>query len=111
MIAVSRVDQLDDDAQSVSGFADAALEKRLNAETFPNLSRVHARSAKREARCPSRNAEPGDLGQCIENFLCDTITEVFLIMLRAEVGERLDGDRANPCVSFFYGSSGVYSSP
>ena len=49
MIAVSRVDQLDDDAQSVSGFADAALEKRLNAEAFPNLARVHVRSAKREA--------------------------------------------------------------
>src|SRR5438128_2046330 len=107
VIAVSRVDQLDEDAQSVSGFADAALEKRLNAETFPNLSRVHARSAKREARCAGRNAEPGDLVQRIENFLCDAITEVFLIVLRAEIGEWQDGDRANPCFSFFGGLSGV----
>src|SRR5438445_4825542 len=39
MIPVSRVDQLDDDAQSVSGFADAAPEKPLYAATFPNLAR------------------------------------------------------------------------
>ena len=49
MITVLCIDQLDHDPQTVSGFADTAVKERLNAETFPNLTRVHVRSAKREA--------------------------------------------------------------
>src|SRR6266550_826905 len=48
-----------------------------------------------------RNAEPGDLGQRIENFLCDTITEIFLIAFGAEISERQDGDQTNPRFSVF----------
>src|SRR6516225_3738280 len=49
MIAVLCFDQLDHDPQTVSGFADAALEKRLNAESFPNHARVYVGPAKHEA--------------------------------------------------------------
>ena len=49
LITVLRIDQLDGDSQSVSGFADAAVKERLNAETFTDLTSVHALSAKREA--------------------------------------------------------------
>src|SRR5262249_59606061 len=45
MIAVLCFDQLDHDPQTVSGFADAALEKRLNAEPFPNHAPVSFRPA------------------------------------------------------------------
>src|SRR5262249_61803551 len=49
MIAVLCFDQLDHDPQTVSSFTDAALKKRLNAETLPNLARVYVGPAKREA--------------------------------------------------------------
>ena len=55
--------------------------------------------------------KPADLGQRIEDFLCDTIAEVFLIVLRAEISERQDGDRANPRFSFLSGLSGLWSGP
>ena len=39
--------------------------------------------------------KPSDFGQRIEDFLRDTITEVLLIVLRDEISERQNGDRAN----------------
>src|SRR6266581_1362274 len=82
MIAVLRIDQLDANAQPVPRLADASLEKCVDAKTPPDFARVHARSAKREAGCPSRDMETADLGQRVQDFLCYSVAEIFLIAFR-----------------------------
>jgi hypothetical protein len=92
---------LDHDPQTLAGFADAALEKRLNAESFPNHARVYVGPAKREARRPGWNVKPGDFSQGIEDFFRDAITEIFLIVFGTKVGEWQNGDRVNLRLCFF----------
>src|SRR6266567_7503902 len=101
MIAVLRIDQLDANAQPVPRLADASLEKCVDAKTPPDFARVHARSAKREAGCPSRDMETADLGQRVQDFLCYSVAEIFLIAFRAEISKGQNSDRTNPRFSFF----------
>jgi len=71
------------DPDTLSSFSDATIEKRLDPETLANLARVQGGSAKRETGCSGRNVETAHLAEGVEDFLCDTITEVFLIVFRA----------------------------
>jgi hypothetical protein len=93
---------LNADAQSVPSLADGSLEKSVDAKTSPDLARIHARSAKRKAGASSRDMETADLGQRVEDFLCYSVAEIFLIAFRAEISERQNGDRTNPRFSFLW---------
>src|SRR6476620_9617462 len=102
LVPVARVNELDADADALSSFSDTAVKKRLNAKTLPDLARIQADSAKCEAGCSGRNVETADLTEGVEDFFCNTITEVFLVAFRAEICERQDSDRAD----FFFSSLG-----
>src|SRR5436190_16293 len=94
-VAILRIDELNGDAQPVSSFADAAFQQRFHAKSLPNLARVHILSAKREAGRPSRDVKTANFRQDVENLLCYTVTEVFLVTFCAKIDERQYGDRAN----------------
>ena len=86
---------MDADPDTLSNLANATVEKSLYCETLPDLARVQARPAKGEAGCAGWDAEAADLAEGVEYFLCNTITEVFLVAFRAQIGEWQDRDRAD----------------
>lgn len=83
MVAVTRIDELYADADTLPSFTNAAVEKRLDAKSLPDLAHVYARSAKREAGCPGRDVETANLGESVQYFLGHTVTEIFLVAFRA----------------------------
>lgn len=107
MIAVLRVDQLDGNAEPVSSLADAALQERLNAESFPDLTRVHSPGAEGEAGGSGRDPETFHPGQRVQNLFRDTVAQILLIARGAEIGEGQHRDRARALLSFLAGRRGL----
>src|SRR5205814_3133113 len=95
LVAVTRVNQLHADPHTLSGFSDAAIQERLDPETLANLARVQARSAKGKTGCPRRNVKTANFTECVEDFFCNTIAEVFLVAFRAEIRKRQNSNRAD----------------
>src|SRR2546429_637534 len=100
-VTVPRVNELDADADPVAGLPDAALKKRLDIKSPSNFARIDACSTKSEAGCPGRDVKRPDFGKRIQNFLCYTVAEVFLIAFGAEIRKRQNAKRANPFLCFF----------
>src|SRR6266542_1814558 len=71
-----------------SRLADAAFQERVHAKSLSKLPRVHARSAKREARRPRRDVKTADFSQEVENLFCYTVAKICLVTFRAKIDER-----------------------
>src|SRR4029453_548171 len=100
VVTVTGVDQLNTDSETLSYFPDAALKKSAHTKSSPNFARIHVCSAKCEAGCSGCDVETADLGKCIQNLLCYTVAEVFLISVRAEIHKRQHAKRANALFYF-----------
>ena len=102
VITMSGVDELDDNAHTISRLADAAFQERLHTESLSNYACIHACSPECKTGCPRRHVKAAHLGECVQNFLCDTVTEVFLVALGAEICKWQYRDRANRLFSFLW---------
>src|SRR6266480_7144632 len=101
VVTIPRVDELNADADPVASLPDAALKKRLDIKSPSNFARIDACSTKSEAGCPGRDVKRPDFGKRIQNFLCYTVAEVFLIAFGAEIRKRQDAKRPNPFLCLF----------
>src|SRR6266513_4309921 len=103
LVTIPRIDELHSGADTVAGLADAALKKRLHTESSPNLARIDGCSTKCEAGCSGRDVEYADFGKRIQNLLCNTVAEIFLIAFGAEIRKRQHAKRANRFLSLLLG--------
>ena len=99
---MSGVHELDDNAHTISRLADAAFKERLHTESLSNYACIHAGPPECKTGCPRRDVKAAYLGECVQNFLCYTVTEVFLVALSAEIRKWQYRDRANRLFSFLW---------
>ena len=91
--SVRGVDELRRDADSIACPPHAPFEDCEHVERFRDSSDVLILASEREGGGTGDDAQPGDASQRVEDFLREAVAEVFVFLVRAEVGERQDSDR------------------
>jgi hypothetical protein len=99
MISVGRVDQLSGHPDAVAGAADAAFENRADSERVCDGGDVLFLSAEGERGGAGRDFQIRDVGQQVQNFLGQSVAEVFVVLGGAHVGEGEYGDGGRICSS------------
>src|SRR5207253_2839948 len=102
VITMSGVDELDDNAHTISRLADATFKERLHTESLSNYACIHVGPPECKTGCPRRDVKATHLGECVQNFLSYTVTKVFLVALGAEIRKWQYRDRANRLFSFLW---------
>ena len=85
--ARSRIDQLRRDPEAVAGAAHAAGEHGGRVQALPRRAHIHVAPLQLRGGLPRRHAQALHLGQPADQLLCQAVAEVFVVGLRAEVGE------------------------
>ena len=84
--ACLRIDQLDSNPQPLAGFPDAPIEKRADAELPRRRAAVHLSIAKTKRGGARSGPQSIHAAERVDNLLRDSVTEVGLVGLRAQVG-------------------------
>ncbi len=92
VITIRGIHQLGGHAYAVLRLADAAFEDCADAELPADPAHIPAARVELERRGPGRHLELVNHRQCIENLFGDTLAEVALLLLGADVDERQHGD-------------------
>lgn len=92
MEVVRGVDQLGGDAKTITGLADAALQHGGDTERLPDLARANRLSPKSKRGRARGDVQIPDLGQPVEDFLCDAVTQISLVVGLAHILEGEYGD-------------------
>src|SRR5262245_48450206 len=87
------VDKLPGDTHSASCFSDAAFEDVTHPEFAANVLNVYSATFIGKARVTGDNEEATKAGQRRDYFLDDTIREILLLAVAAQVIEWEDSDR------------------
>jgi len=93
MPAVGCCDQLRGDADAVPCSADAALEDVSHIQHFGDPSDVFLLALERERRRAGNYLQIADVRKRVDDFLGQTVAEVFVLLVGAHVDERQHGDR------------------
>ncbi len=93
MEAVLDVDELGRDAQMVAGLAYAPFEHGLDIEPPADLPDIEVHAFESEGRGAGHDPQVLNVGQGIDQLLSDPFAEIFLVFVRAHIGEGEDGDR------------------
>src|SRR5688572_4421256 len=93
MRSVTGVDELRCDADPPTGPPHAAFEDRADVERLPDSADVLVLVSECERRGTRNDAQAWHAGQRVEDLLGETVAEVLVFLVRAEVGERQDRDR------------------
>src|SRR5688572_10984715 len=88
LVSIGDVDQLRADAKPVPDFAHATLENGGHLELSSNLADVFVLSLEGKRRRARRNAKRLNLRESVDQLLRHAIGEVFILGIRAHVGER-----------------------
>ena len=88
VVAVRGVDQLGRDANSVPGAPHAAFEHRAHVQRPGDGPDVLGVAAKRERGGPRRDLQILNPGERVDDLLGESIAEVFILRVGAQVGER-----------------------
>ena len=88
-----RIDQLDSDADLVGGLTHAALQHVLDAQLLSYLSLFSRFSLVGEAGIARDHKEAGKPREVIDQLVADTIAEVVLLRVAAQICERQYRDR------------------
>jgi hypothetical protein len=88
MISVRSTDQLRCDAQTVVGSAHTALENGAHVQLFSDTAQVDMFTLEGEGRTSRDDTKLLNLGQCVDDFLRDSVGKVFVLRIRAHVHER-----------------------
>jgi hypothetical protein len=98
VISAGDVHQLNRDAKTVIGLANAALEQRGNAELLSGGADVHGRASELERRAARSNTEAFYVRQHIDDLLRHALAQIVLVTTRAHVreGKNRDGSDVVP---------------
>jgi hypothetical protein len=88
-----RVDELASDAHSLPRAADAAFKYVADAEFSSNLAYIHRLAFVGEARIAGDDEKLREARQLRDDVLSDSVAEVVLLWIPAEVRKGEDGDR------------------
>ena len=91
LVAVLRTDQLRADSEPVPALSNASLDDRRNAQLSANLADVGIRILELKGGGPGGDLEAINSAQGRDQFVGQSVAEVLLVLLLAEVGEWQDG--------------------
>src|SRR6516225_7345915 len=92
MISIPSTHQLCRDAQMVVSSSHAALENGAHLELFSDNAQVDIFTLEGESRAARDNAQSLNLSERIDDLLSDSVGKVFVLWVRAHVGERQHHD-------------------
>src|SRR5215471_5408069 len=88
MISIRSRYQLYRDAQTVVSSSHTALENGAHLELFSDSAQVDIFTFDGESRAARDNVQSLNLGQRVDDLLSDSVGKVFILRIRAHVGER-----------------------
>src|SRR6516225_2538246 len=88
MISIRSTHQLCRDAQTVVSSAHTALENAAHLELFSDNAQVDIFIFEGERRYARDNVQSLNLSQRVDDLLSDSVGKVFVLRVRAHVGER-----------------------
>src|SRR5215469_8202106 len=88
MISIRSRHQLCRDAQTVVSSSHTALENGAHLELFSDKAQVDIFTFEGESRAARDNVQSLNLSQRVDDFLSDSVGKVFVLRVRAHVGER-----------------------
>src|SRR6516165_12764735 len=88
MISIGRRHQLCRDAQTVVSSSHTALENGAHLELFSNNAQVDIFTFEGESRDSRDNVQSLNLSQRVDDLLSYSVGKVFVLRVRAHVGER-----------------------
>src|SRR5215468_11750119 len=88
MISIRSRYELCRDAQTVVSSAHAALENGAHLELFSDNAQVDKLAFEGESRASRNDAQSLNLRQRVDDLLSDSVGKVFVLGVRAHVGER-----------------------
>src|SRR5688572_8954725 len=92
MKAVRNVDELRRDSDAVARLANTSLQNVIDIELLADHAEFDVLSPEREGRGAAGDLQAGEVSQRIDYFFRQTVAEVFVVLVRAHVGERQHGD-------------------
>src|SRR5262252_5898984 len=97
MISIRSRHKLYRDAQTVVSSAHTALENSAHLELFSDNAQVDIFTFEGERRTSRDNAQSLNLSQRVDDLLSDSVGKVFVLWVRAHVGEREHHDGIGHC--------------
>src|SRR5215468_2744320 len=88
MISIRRRHQLCRDAQTVVGSAHTAFENGAYLELFSDNAQVDMFTFEGECRAARDHVQSLNLSERVDDLLSDPVGKVFVLWVRAQVGER-----------------------
>src|SRR5215469_10618438 len=88
MISIRSRHQLCRDAQTALGSSHAALENGAHLELFSDNTQVDIFTLEGESRASRDHVQSRNLSQRVDDLLSDSVGKVFVLWVRAHVGER-----------------------
>src|SRR6516164_327834 len=92
LISIRGTYQLYRDAQTVVSSSHTALENGAHLELFSEKAQVDIFTLEGESRASSDNVQFWNLSQRVDDLLGDSVGKVFVLWVRAHVGERQHHD-------------------
>src|SRR6185369_5349544 len=92
MKPIHDVDELRRDSDAIARSADTPLQNMLYVEPPPDLSEFDVLSPEEEGGRASGDLHAGYVGQHIDDFLSQTVPEIFILFVRAHVDEGQHGN-------------------
>ena len=93
MGAVGGMDQLRGHAETISGSPHAAFQDVLHAQRLGDFGDVLLLSTERERRSAGNHFQARNFGEQVQDLFGQAVAEVFILFVRAHVGEGQDGNR------------------
>src|SRR6516162_5394503 len=93
MISIRGTNQLCRDAQTIVSSPHTALENGAHLELFSDNAQVDIFTLEGESGASRDNAQSLNLCQRVDDLLSDSVGKVFVLRVRAHVGERQYHDR------------------
>src|SRR6266567_3732580 len=93
MIAVGDAIQLRGNTQPVTRLADTAFEYGADIELPADLADIFVFSLEGESGSPRHHSHVGNPAERVDDLFSQTVAEVFLVLLRAQIEERKNHHR------------------
>jgi hypothetical protein len=94
LVAVGGLCELDREANILGGAAQAAIQHQPDSQALADLAQIRVGSLELERRTAGYYAQSANSGEPIHQLFCQPVTEVFVLGVRANVGERQHHDAA-----------------
>src|SRR5215472_2373636 len=94
MITVAHVDELSGDTQLLAGFAHASFQDRADVQLLADFTKdvLFVFALERKTGGSPGDAQSRHLGKHVNEFFGHSVTQVLVVLIRAYVYERQNGD-------------------